>query len=155
MRVAPLSFASLCLALLLTGCTTPYQPKGLFLGGYSENRLAPDSYEVFAETESLERTGQMLDLRAAELTLESGYQKFAVIDRAVNNETRTHYIAGYTTYPAGFRSAPIVVPPRMETVTVAKGKMTIKMLKGSSAGAAKALDAAAVRARLEPVLTDR
>ena len=132
MRVAPL-----CLALLLTGCATPYQPAGLLTGGYSETKLAPDSYQIFAETESLERTGQMLDLRAAELTLESGYRKFAVVDRVVNNEHRTHYIPGYTSYGGGLRAAPMVVPPRMETVTVAKGKMTIKMLKGSESGAGK------------------
>jgi hypothetical protein len=128
---------------------------GLLSGGYSETKLAPDSYQIFAETESLERTGQMLDLRPAELTLESGYRRFAVVDRVVNNEHRTHYIPGYTSYGGGLRAAPMVMPPRMETVTVAKGKMTIKMLKGSESGAAKAIDAAAVRARLQPLLTGR
>ena len=78
--------ACLWVALLLSGCSTPYQPAGLLSGGYSETKLAPDGYRVFDQTEGTERTGQMLDLRAAELTLESGYQKFMVVDRIVNNE---------------------------------------------------------------------
>jgi hypothetical protein len=47
---------------------------------------------------------------------------------------------------------PLVVPPRTETVTVAKGTMTIKMLRASDPGAPKAVDTAAVRARLQPLL---
>jgi hypothetical protein len=31
----------------------------------------------------------MLDLRAAELTLQSGYQKFSVVNRTVDGEART------------------------------------------------------------------
>ena len=45
------------------------------------------------------------------------------------------------------------VPPRTESGTVAKGKITIKMLKSSDSGTTKAMDAAAVRARLGPLLT--
>jgi hypothetical protein len=90
----------------------------------------------------------MLELRAAELTLHSGYQKFAVVNRTVNSGARTHYISGYTSYGGGRGMPPLVVPPRTETV--AKGTMTIKMLRASDPGAPKAVDAAAVRARLQP-----
>src|SRR5262245_55583351 len=87
------ALAAIC---LLVGCTTPYAPAGLLFGGDSEERLAPDRYKVFAEAESAERAGMMLDLRAAELTLAAGYQKFAVADRSVRLESRTNYVPGHT-----------------------------------------------------------
>jgi hypothetical protein len=40
-------------------------------------------------------------------------------------------------------------------VTVAKGTMTIKMLKASDPRAAKAVEAAKIRARLEPLRKER
>ncbi len=152
-------YAFLLGALLLSGCATPYQPAGPLWGGYSETRLSPSSYSVFAEADSEERAGKMLDLRAAELTLTSGYQKFAIANRTVRMEQRINHVPGHS------YSVPMVsgsghvhgmqtmfTPPRTEVTYVAKGEMTIKMLKGSDPGAAKATDAAATRARLEPDL---
>jgi len=146
----------LAAACMLTGCTTPYAPAGLLFGGYSETRLAADSYKVFAEAESTERAGMMLDLRAAELTLAAGYQKFAVADRNVRLESRTNYIPGNSyTVPTGGSMGGVrwvQTPGRTETVNFGKGEMTIRMMKASDAGAAKAVDATATRARLEPLL---
>jgi hypothetical protein len=119
-------------ALLLSGCSTAYQLGGPYSAGYSETRLGADSFQVFAHSGSAERTTQMLELRAAQLTLDSGYQKFVVVDRALTSER-----------PRG--------PSRMETPTIAKGKMTIRMLNGSEPSV-KAVDASAIRARLHPLL---
>jgi hypothetical protein len=136
-------------ALLLAGCSTAYQPGGPYSAGHSETRLAADSFRVFAQTGSVEHTGQMLELRAAELTLDSGYRKFVVVDRAVTSEQRSNYVPGSSSGAPGNPQAR--APARMETVTVAKGKMTIRMLKDSEPGV-KAVDASAIRARLHPLL---
>ena len=149
-----------CAVLLLCGCSTPYQPAG-FLGGYSESRLSADSYQVFAEAENEERAGQMVELRAAELTLNSGYQKFIVLRKNVRTETQIQHVPGATyvmavpTASGGFSGTRTVQsPPQTLTSRIGKGEMTIRMVKasGAGAGAGKAIDAAAVRARLEPVL---
>ena len=118
--------AFLCVALLSTGCSTAYQPGGPAASGYSETRLAPDSYQIAARTESAERTGHMLEWRAAELTLKSGYRAYVVVDRAVTTEQHS------------------------KAVTIAKGKMTIKMMKEADLSGG-AVDASAVRARLQPM----
>jgi hypothetical protein len=136
-------------ALLLAGCSTSYQPAGPFSDAYSETRLAADSFQVVAQTGSVERTGQMLELRAAELTIESGYRSFVVVDRAVTREQRSNYVPGYSSGAPG--SPQTRAPSRMETATIAKGRMTIRMLKGSESSG-KAVDASAVRARLHPLL---
>jgi hypothetical protein len=72
----------------------------------------------------VERTGQVLELRAAQLTLNNGYRKFVVVNRSVTSEQHS---------------------------TVAKGKMTIRMLKDPDASG-KVVDASAVRAQLHPLL---
>jgi len=118
--------AFLCVALLLTGCSTAYLPIGPAANGYSETRLAPDSYQIAARTGSAEHTGQVLEMRAAELTLKSGYRTYVVVDRAVTTEQHA------------------------KNGTVAKGKMTIKMMKEADSSGTS-VDASAVRARLQPM----
>ena len=145
MRVALL----FCVALLFSGCSTAYWPAGPYSAGYSETRLAADSFQVFAQAGSVERAGQVLELRAAQLTLDSGYRKFVVVDRSVTSERRSNDVSGYSSGAPG--SPQTRVASRMETVTVAKGKMTIRMLKGSDSSG-KAVDASAIRERLHPLL---
>jgi hypothetical protein len=79
--------------VLLSGCTTFYQPSGL-LGGNSETRLSADSCRVLAEADTEERAGQMLELRAAELTQKAGYQKFIILKKNVRTETWTRRVSG-------------------------------------------------------------
>jgi hypothetical protein len=117
--------AFLCVALLSTGCSTAYLPGGP-ASGYSETRLAPDSYQIAARTGSVERTGQVLELRAAELTLKNGYRTYVVVDHTVTTEQHA------------------------KTGTIAKGKMTIRMLKEADSSGTS-IDASAVRARLQPM----
>jgi hypothetical protein len=136
-------------ALLLAGCSTAYQSAGPYSAGYSETRLGADSFQVFAHSGSAERTGQMLELRAAQLTLDSGYQKFVVVDRAVTSERRSSYVSVPSDGAPG--NPPARGASRTETATIAKGKMTIRMLKGSDSSV-KAVDASAIRARLHPLL---
>ncbi len=86
----------------------------------------------------------MLEWRAAQLTLDSGYQKFVVVDRAVTSERRSNYVPGPSDASG---SPPARSPSRMETSTIAKGRMTIRMVNAADSSA-KAVDASAIRARL-------
>lgn len=70
--------------LMINGCTTTYGPNGpSHLGGYSEMRVAEDTYDV-----SFSNNGITVDtfaydsalLRAAEVTIENGYTYFTVLE---------------------------------------------------------------------------
>lgn len=83
------------LALALGGCAgtaTPYQPlssANQVAGGYSDVRLAEDRYEVMFAGNSLtsrERVEAALLYRAAELTLQQGYDWFVIEDREMERQ---------------------------------------------------------------------
>ena len=86
---------------LLAGCTTatPYQPLGAgssrASGGFSDVRIAPNRFLVSFAGNSLtsrERVETYLLYRAAELTVEQGYDGFSIVERATdrNVETRVY-----------------------------------------------------------------
>jgi len=87
-------------ALMLGACATPtpYQPLGTHGsagGGFSDVRIAPDRYRVTFAGNSMtsrERVETYLLYRAAELTVERGYDSFTIVDRATdrNVETRVY-----------------------------------------------------------------
>lgn len=89
--VAPLLF-------LLGACATetPYQPgEGRY--GYSEQQIEKNRYRVtFSGNPSTPRetVQNYLLYRAAELTVQNGYDYFTVVDRDVERETR-YYSHGY------------------------------------------------------------
>jgi hypothetical protein len=66
------------------GCATPYQQSG-YRGGFTETRLAPDIFAIsFAGNSftSPERVSDFALLRAAELTLNNGYNRFTLLNVA-------------------------------------------------------------------------
>ncbi|WAC59912.1 CC0125/CC1285 family lipoprotein [Brevundimonas sp. SL130] len=82
-------------ALALAACATatPYQPAGLNgqRGGYAEQRVESNRFRVsFAgnSVTSREQVEMGLLLRSAELTVESGYDWFATVNRATDRDTR-------------------------------------------------------------------
>lgn len=91
---ALVSAAAAALVALAGGCAspTPYQPlssASRTAGGYSDQRLAEDRYRVTFAGNALtsrERVESYLLFRAAELTLEQGYDWFLVIDREMDHE---------------------------------------------------------------------
>jgi hypothetical protein len=98
-----LSFtAAVAVAIAATaGCTTaptPYQPyvaegAGGIHGGYSDQRLAPDRYLVRFhgnEFTSRDRVEGFLLYRAAQLTLQNGYDSFVLIDRHTEHDVQTY-----------------------------------------------------------------
>ena len=95
-----LIISSMALGLTLAGCTTatPYQPyraefAGGVHGGYSDQQLSPDRYLVRFhgnELTSRDRVEGYMLYRAAELTLQRGFDWFAMADRHTEHDTQTY-----------------------------------------------------------------
>lgn len=95
--------AALAIALVsvTAGCATyptPYQPyvpeggRGIH-GGYSDQQLAPDRFLVRFhgnEFTSRDRVEGYLLYRAAELTLQNGFDSFLLIDRHTEHDVQTY-----------------------------------------------------------------
>ncbi len=82
------------LVFIALGCATPYQSVG-FTGGYEETRLDENIYNVYFRGNgytSRQKAEDFALLRAAELTLQSGYKFFVIT--ASNAYTSTSF---YTT----------------------------------------------------------
>ncbi|MCY4328489.1 MAG: hypothetical protein OXC48_00150 [Endozoicomonadaceae bacterium] len=76
----------------LQGCATTYKSHGLF-GGYSETQLDENVFKVtFCGNgyTSMERASDFTLLRSAELTLQSGYRYFVIINADSYISTSTH-----------------------------------------------------------------
>ncbi len=90
--------ASLALAGLLSACATatPYQPNipgQATSGGYSEQRVEGNRFRVNFAGNSLtsrETVEGYLLYRAAELTVQEGYDWFSIADRNVERDRRTY-----------------------------------------------------------------
>jgi len=90
--------ASLSAAMLLSSCMTPtpYQPevRGQRIhGGYSEEQLGDNRYRVSFDGNTLtsrERVESYLLYRAAELTLQNGFDWFRIVDRETERDRRTY-----------------------------------------------------------------
>jgi len=88
---------ALVLTAGLSACATatPYQPKvttGATTGGFSEQRLEADRYRVAFAGNSLtsrETVERYLLYRAAELTVQQGYDWFETADRRTDRTART------------------------------------------------------------------
>ena len=91
-----LSAAPLLLLLAACAMETPYQPsEGRY--GYSEQQIEENRYRItFAGNPSTPRetVQNYLLYRAAELTLQEGYDHFTIVDKDVERSTR-YYSSGY------------------------------------------------------------
>lgn len=70
-------------ALLITGCATGYKPSG-WSGGYSDMRLGNDMYKVSFNGNGYtgsETVSNYFLRRCAELTIEQGFDYFAIVDQ--------------------------------------------------------------------------
>jgi hypothetical protein len=97
-------------ALLLAGCTgpTPYQPAtgyGFNRTGYSDQRIEDNRYMVSFAGNSLtsrETVERYLLFRAAELTVQQGYDSFILVDRNTDRTTRTYVDRPFGPGPYGY-----------------------------------------------------
>jgi hypothetical protein len=99
-RAAGASAAALLLFTGLGGCVspTPYQPmlRGYAAsGGYSETRIEPERWRVTFAGNAVTRRetveGYLL-YRAAELTLQNGYDWFSIVDRQTERNARSYAV---------------------------------------------------------------
>lgn len=89
--------ATLGLAACQTG-PTPYQPGGRYDGGYTESRIENDRYRISFKGNSLtqrETVENYLLYRAAELTLQNGYDTFTIVNRDTDKDSRIRSSGGY------------------------------------------------------------
>lgn len=73
---------ALIVCLTVAACATQYQPRGL-TGGFDETQLDRNVYRVSFKGNgftSSERASDLVLLRCAELTLNDGYNYFAIVD---------------------------------------------------------------------------
>lgn len=83
--------------LLLVGCATSYQPKGL-TGGFSEIQIAKGTYQITFEGNGFTDKRKTIDftlLRSAEITLENGYRYFVITDSGAERDYRLSVIGHY------------------------------------------------------------
>ena len=90
-----IAFAALASLASLAACVTPtpYQPAVRGHGGYSETRIEPDRWRVTFTgntVTSRDTVEGYLLYRAAELTLQNGYDWFAMVDRQTDANQRTY-----------------------------------------------------------------
>lgn len=99
--------AALASSTLLVGACateTPYRPaKGYGFGrtGFSERQVTPDRFLVtFAGNSVTERdtVERYLLFRAAEITLQRGYDYFVTVERDTDRQTRTYTTPGFGGY---------------------------------------------------------
>ena len=97
-KASALAAAAVILAAGLTACATPtpYQPRpagSSYSGGYSEQRLEGDRWRVVFAGNSLtsrETVEGYLLFRAAELTIQQGYDWFSIVDRNTERKGYTY-----------------------------------------------------------------
>jgi hypothetical protein len=84
-------------SLLLAGCATPYRSNGL-MGGYSNIKLSKDMYKVSFQGNGYtnsEKVENYLLYRCAELTNNSGYRYFIILEK--KEDTKNNILTTPTT----------------------------------------------------------
>jgi hypothetical protein len=133
----------------VAGCATPYQPKG-FAGGYSEVQLNPDTYQISVEGNgytSTDRAQKIALLRAAQLTLAAGAERFIMLGGSVgqNYAGSTPIIVnqvGHNFYATGG-----------EAIEKPSGSYTIRIVGPNDPAFGNAFDARLIQSQLLPQLS--
>ncbi len=93
--------AAVCIALTLSACATPYGKYGL-LGGFTDSRIDENTFSISVDTNGYTKqqtTSMQAMYRAAELTVENGYDYFVITNDSKNPTGMTINMPGssYTT----------------------------------------------------------
>ena len=156
--------AAVCFALTLTACATPYGKYGL-LGGFTDSRIDENTFSISVDTNgftSQQTTSMQALYRAAELTVENGFD-FFVVAIGANNSTSmamampssstsntTVNAYGSTAYA---RTTTTYAPTTVMPVVFPNSTLIIKSFKGAKPeGVPNAYDAHAVMKYLGPQL---
>ncbi|MBI1340531.1 hypothetical protein GC169_10050 [bacterium] len=140
-------------AVLLAGCQlgpTPYQSAGPNQAGYTDTRIETDRFKVsFRGNSSTDKdtVETYLLYRAAELTLQNGFDHFTIVDRDTDKRTQYNTDFGPAFGPSfgyGFRHAyfsprfgwvgaydPFWTPTRVSEITRYEASAEIKLGRGA------------------------
>lgn len=142
------------IAAALAGCASGYGAEG-FGGGFSEMQMAQDTYRIQFRGNAFTGSGatsEMAMLRAAELTLQSGYTHFLVLD-AADSVDKSYYTQPGTTYTTltpryggGYSATSNTYGGYTTPINKPKSEIFIKMVGADGNG----LDAQQVYDRLAP-----
>lgn len=157
-------------ATLLSACAsgpTPYQAAAGYERGYSETRIEDARYRIAFKGNSLtkrETVENYMLFRAAELTLQSGYDVFTIVTRDTDKDTSMRRSGGlygpglshmYFHSRWGWIGAydPLWMnSPRYDEVTRYEASAEIVMSKGSKGTDPNAFDARQVSTNLAPAI---
>ena len=165
-----LAAALLASSTLLAACTigpTPYQPASAgYSRGYAEQKLEDTRYRISFKGNSLterDTVENYMLFRAAELTLQSGYDTFTISKRDTDKDSRTRYNGGfygprfsymYFSPRFGWYGAydPFWSDRRYDEVTSYEAFAEIVMSKGPKGSDPNAFDARQVSQNLGPAI---
>jgi hypothetical protein len=153
----------------LTACgtsgPTPYQPQTVDSSrGYSEQRIENDRWRISFKGNSMtgrETVENYMLFRAAELTLQNGYDTFTIVNRDTDKQSRTQQYGGYMgTYLSYMYFVPRVgwvgayepywTPSRYQQVTRYEAYAEILMGKGPKGADPATFDARQVSQNIGP-----
>jgi len=140
---------------------TPYQPAAGYDRGYSEQKIEPERYRISFKGNSLtgrETVENYLLYRAAELTLQSGYDTFTIVSRDTDKDRDIRRTGGYSRFSYMYFSPrwgwvhawdPFMSSPaRYDEVTRYEAFAEIVMSRGPKGSDANAFDARQVSENL-------
>jgi hypothetical protein len=156
--------AALCIALTLSACATPYGKYGL-LGGFTDSRIDENTFSISVDTNgftSQQTTSMQALYRAAELTIDNGFDYFFIAGGANNSTSMAMAIPGSSTSnttvnaygsTAYARTTTTSSPTTIMPVVFPNSTLIIKTFKGTKPeGASNAYDAHSVIKYLGPQL---
>lgn len=142
-------FIVFSLSLALGACQTGYQ-KTSFTGGFEEIKLSEDSYRISVRGNgftSTERAEEIALLRASELTISSGYDRFVVVGGSGVSEQFSGSSAVQTN-----RIGNTLITTGGDPVMKPRGNIVIRMLRPKDPAYAGGMDAALIDSQLRPKL---
>ena len=153
---------SVVLAALLSACATPYGKYGIS-GGYSDSRIDENTFSVSVDTNGFtnQQTTSMHALyRAAELTVENGFDFFLIASKANNPTSMAMAMPGSSTSnttvntygaTAYARTTTTYAPTMVVPMVFPNSTIIVKSFKGTKPeGTPNAYDARAVMKYLGP-----
>lgn len=153
--------AATTLVAACSGGPTPYQPAAGYDRGYSEQKIEPERYRISFKGNSLtgrDTVENYLLYRAAELTLQSGYDTFTIVSRDTDKDSTVRRTGEFSRFSYiyfsprwGWVSAwdPFMSSPaRYDEVTRYEAFAEIVMSRGPKGPDANAFDARQVSQNL-------
>ena len=154
--------AAVLMVATLSACATPYGKYGL-LGGFTDSRLDENTFSISVDTNGLtsqQTTSMHAFYRAAEITVENGFDYFAIVSDANNPTSMAMTMPGGSTSnttintygsTAYGRTTTTYAPTTVVPVVYPNSTLIIKSFKGAKPeGAANAYDARSVMKYIGP-----